>query len=195
MNLTLVELGWIERLGKGYVPTPQGLGLSADRADFQGIPYVVWPVAIRDSEILADALRDSTAGVAEKPARAPDETVRADDPRQAFPAQYRAADGHYVRSRAELAIDNWLYMQGLVHAYERRVPIAETVISDFYLPVQRIYIEYWGRDDPEYLDRKRAKQALYDKHGLRLVNVEDVHLDNLDDALPRLLIPHGVECS
>ena len=30
---------------------------------------------------------------------------------------------------------------------------------------------------------------------LRLVNVEDGHLDNLDDALPKLLIPHGVDCS
>ena len=195
MNLTLAELGWIERAVKGWVPTPQGIELGACRADFNGRPYVVWPASVRDSEILDGTLRLSTSWVAEEPGPASDGSAGTGDPRQAFQAQYRTADGHYVRSRAELAIDNWLYMQGLVHAYERRVPIAETVISDFYLPAQRVYIEYWGRDDPEYLNRRREKQALYDRHGLRLVNVEDGHLENLDDALPKLLIPHGVDCS
>ena len=195
MNLTLAELGWIERAVKGWLPTPQGSAAGAGRADYKGRPYVLWPEFIRDSDILAGALRDSTSGIVEEPDSAAGASADAVDPRQAFQAQYRTADGHYVRSRAELAIDNWLYMQGLVHAYERRVPIAETVISDFYLPSQRVYIEYWGRDDPGYLNRKREKQALYEKHGLRLVNVEDGHLDNLDDALPKLLIPHGVDCS
>ena len=195
MNLTLAELGWIERAVKGWVPTSQGIELGANPGDFMGRPYVTWPTAVLDNPILAETLRDSTsAPTASSISEAKTAQTRS-DPRQAFIAQYRTADGHYVRSRAELAIDNWLYMQGLVHAYERRVPIAETIISDFYLPSQRIYIEYWGSEEPDYLKRKRKKQDLYSKHELRLVNVEDRHLDNLDDALPKLLIPHGVDCT
>jgi hypothetical protein len=48
-----------------------------------------------------------------------------------------------VRSRAEVLIDNWLYMQGIVHAYERRLPIEEECYCDFYLP-KGVYIEFWA---------------------------------------------------
>jgi len=34
--------------------------------------------------------------------------------------KYRTEDGHWVRSKAELIIDNWLYRGRIVHAYERR---------------------------------------------------------------------------
>ena len=30
-------------------------------------------------------------------------------------ANYRCMDGHYVRSRAEVMIDNWLYTNGIAH--------------------------------------------------------------------------------
>ena len=40
MNLTLAELGWIEKAVKGWVPTPQGIELGANRGDFRGRPYV-----------------------------------------------------------------------------------------------------------------------------------------------------------
>ncbi len=194
MNLTLAELGWIERAVKGWIPTQQGIDLGAGAASFNGRPYVRWPSATAQNKILANALQEGSSTPAAIPAAPASGTDPQDDPRQAFAAQYRTADGHYVRSRAELAIDNWLYMQGLVHAYERRVPITETVISDFFLPAQHVYIEYWGSNEPEYLKRKRKKQELYRKHGLKLVNVEDRHRDNLDDALPKLLIPpHGVD--
>ena len=156
---------------------------------------MTWPLAAVHNEILANALQERSSTPGAEPPAPPNGTGPQDDPRQAIAAQYRTADGHYVRSRAELAIDNWLYMQGLVHAYERRVPITETIISDFYLPSQRVYIEYWGSTEPDYLKRKRTKQELYKKHGFTLVDVEDRHLDNLDDALPKLLIPHGVDCS
>lgn len=47
---------------------------------------------------------------------------------------------------------------------------------------------HWGGDAPEYLGRTREKQkGLYGKHGPQMVNAEDQHLDNLDDALPELL--------
>ena len=195
INLVLAELGWIEKAVKGWVPTAQGIELGASREHFKGRPYVTWPENTRKNTILSETLQQSTSVVTERTANITNNGDIKDDPRKAFPAQYRTADGHYVRSRAELAIDNWLYMQSLVHAYERRVPITETIISDFYLPRERLYLEYWGKDDAEYLNRKQKKQELYEKHGLRLVNIEDRHLDNLDDALPKLLIPYGVDCT
>ena len=46
-----------------------------------------------------------------------------------------------VRSKAEQIIDNWLYHKGIVHAYERRVPIEEEVYCDFIKALEAlIYI-------------------------------------------------------
>ena len=36
MNLTLAELGWIERAVKGWTPTQQGLQLGASAAEYRG---------------------------------------------------------------------------------------------------------------------------------------------------------------
>ena len=57
--------------------------------------------------------------------------------RSKFPPVYRTDDGHNVRSKAEQIIDNWLYHNGIVHAYERRVPIKEELYCDFFIPIGR----------------------------------------------------------
>jgi hypothetical protein len=98
-----------------------------------------------------------------------------------------------VRSRAELVIDDWLYHHGLVHAYERRLPVEENVVSDFWLPQGRVYIEYWGMEqNPAYLERKRAKKAVYARYEMNLVELGDEELKSLDDHLPRLLRRAGI---
>ncbi len=56
--------------------------------------------------------------------------------REKFPAQYRTKDGHNVRSRWEVIIDNTLYEYWLAHAYERKLPIEEDVYTDFYIPAK-----------------------------------------------------------
>ncbi len=91
-----------------------------------------------------------------------------------------------------MSIDDWLYHHGVVHAYERRLPIDEDVVCDFWLPKNRVYIEFWGMDTPNYLERKRVKQAIYAKHEFFLVEVGDEELKSLDDHLPRLLRKYGV---
>jgi hypothetical protein len=124
-----------------------------------------------------------------------DPTQPTDDFRSKFPATLRTQDGHMVRSRAEVLIDNWLYMQGLVHAYERRLPIEEECYCDFYLPGGKgVYIEFWGMEsDPKYRDRMAVKQAIYAKHGLRLIELGDAEIERLDDVLPRMLLRFGIE--
>jgi len=67
-------------------------------------------------------------------------------------------DRHYVRSRAELVIANWLFAEGIAYAYEKRVPIKEDVYCDFYIPKGKVYVEFWGLEDDEaYLERAKDR--------------------------------------
>jgi hypothetical protein len=113
--------------------------------------------------------------------------------RDKFPAKHRTADGHLVRSKAEMLIDNWLYMAGIVHAYERKLPIEETLYCDFYIPTGKVYIEYWGyEDDSKYIVRKKIKQEIYKKYNLNLIELNDSDVLLLDDVLPKYLLKYGV---
>lgn len=206
VNLILAELGWIEKFVKGWVPTSHGITRGAERRDARqtGVPYVVWPSAILKDRILAAAVSEmegrepakrSVEASGSEAVSAKQEVDAAQDFRSRFPAQMRAMDGHQVRSRAEIMICNWLYTQNIVHAYERRLPIDEEVYCDFYLPLKKVYIEYWGLEkDPKYAERMTRKIAIYAKYNLHLVELNDADIANLDDALPRKLLKYGVEC-
>ena len=114
--------------------------------------------------------------------------------REKYVAKLRSADGHYVRSKAEMLIDNWLYMAEIVHAYERKLPIEEDVYSDFYLPTGKVYIEYWGiENDRRYSERKAIKQEIYKKYRFNLIELTDKEVQNLDDILPRLLLKYKIQ--
>ena len=115
------------------------------------------------------------------------------DPRQRYPAEYRTSDGHYVRSRAEVMIDDWLFNRHIAHAYERKLPVEEDALCDFYLPQGNVYIEFWGKeDDPAYVRRMQKKQQIYKRHNLRLISLTDAELYRLDDHMPSLLRQYGV---
>lgn len=204
VNLLLAELGWVEKTGTGWQVTRQGERQGGRTLTFKqkGTRYAVWPDSLLQNKVFLAEVNEfgkgtykqtaeATAGpfvVAEKPQVA--------DLRTRFPAKYRAADGHYVRSRAELSIDNWLYMHAIVHAYERKLPVEEDAYCDFYLPQGKVYIEYWGmEEEPTYAQRKKEKQVIYARHGLNLVELADAELENLDDNMARLLLPFGVDCT
>lgn len=202
INLMLAELGWIERYVKGWVPTDRGNALGANVREMRnGTPFVVWPESILKNIALRESVGQQSAGSEPSPAvpcgNTPPGIGRdaSTEFRSKFPATFRTQDGHMVRSRAEVLIDNWLYMQGIVHAYERRLPIEEECYCDFYLPGGKgVYIEFWGRDsDPKYRERKAVKQAIYSKHGLRLIELGDAEIERLDDVLPRMLLKFGIE--
>lgn len=111
--------------------------------------------------------------------------------RDKFPAKIIAEDGHRVRSRGELAIDNWLYHKGIVHAYERRVPIGEDLYCDFFIPLgQKVYIEFWGLEDKKYVKRKELKKNLYKKYNKNLIELTNDDAENLDDVLPVKLMKY-----
>ena len=73
-------------------------------------------------------------------------------------------------------------------------PVEEPIYSDFYIPTGKVYIEYWGfENNPKYLKRKKKKIELYEKYDFNLIQLEDKHVQNLDDVLPRLLLKYGVQ--
>ncbi|WP_067985077.1 glycerol kinase [Neptuniibacter pectenicola] len=194
MNSILSELGWINKALKGWTITPSGASAGGEqKEDFRsGIPYVVWPNAITENKALKTTISEVQGESASEEAKP--ETNDCSNFRDKFEAKLRTTDGHYVRSKAEMLIDNWLYMAEIVHAYERKLPIEEEVYCDFYIPTGKVYIEYWGyENDSKYLHRKAQKQAIYARYGFKLIELEDADVQNLDDVLPRLLLKHGVQ--
>lgn len=197
LNLILAELGWQEKHTAGWVVTKAGQGIGGRQMEHEtGTLYVVWPTSILENKRLLDVMRPSEQPVQPEPASSAQGGTGF---REKFEAKLRTTDGHYVRSRAELIIDNWLYTYGIVHAYERRLNIEEECYCDFYIPQgagrpQAVYIEYWGMEsDPQYTDRKRKKLELYRKNEIPLVELQGDDINNLDDILAKKLLKYGIK--
>lgn len=196
INFIFSELGWLNKGIKGWVLTEQGKkqgGLQAEDKK-SGIPFVRWPEAIIESKSLKETIGHVKGTEEDHPPESKEYESNDVGFREKFDAKHRAADGHFVRSKAEMLIDNWLYMAEIVHAYERKLPIEEDVYSDFYIPTGKVYIEYWGyENDQKYLARKQKKIDLYKKYGFNLIELQDKDVQNLDDILPRMLLKYGVQ--
>lgn len=192
INYMLSELGWLDKAVKGWKLTKAGrkAGGIQQEDHRSGIPYVTWHNGILENPAFKCSI-EGAQGISKH------DTTTASEPvtfRDKFEAKHRTTDGHYVRSKAEMLIDNWLYMAEIVHAYERRLPIEEEVYCDFYLPVGKLYIEYWGyENDSKYLHRKQEKQEIYLKYGFNLVELTEKEVQNLDDTLPKLLLKFGIQ--
>ena len=120
------------------------------------------------------------------------------DYRKRFPAEYTSEDGHSVRSKAEMIIDDWLYRHHIPHAYEPIVHCADQrLIPDFLVHRSdggEVYVEYWGRlDDPAYQARMRRKIDIYQKHSLRLIQLNDDDLKSPDFSLGKKFREYKIE--
>jgi hypothetical protein len=198
MNLLLNELGWTykPRHGKGWSRTKQGKRQGASpRTASSGAPYLIWPEKILTNRVLRRAVA-AYKGESEPKKSKGEKKTDYDDFRKKYPANYRCMDGHYVRSRAEVMIDNWLYTNGIAHAYERKLPIEQDVYSDFFIKEGNVYIEFWGMEsDEKYAARKKVKQKAYADNEFALIELNDNDLNNLDDILPRKLLRYGLRVS
>lgn len=197
INPILSELGWINKGLKGWAITEQGKKQNGIQMEDRksGVPYVAWTESILTNKSLLNSIHE-LQGSADEETKSDTETNKTttDEFRQKFKAVHRCTDGHYVRSKAEMLIDNWLYMAEVIHAYERKLPIEEDVYCDFYLPTGKVYIEYWGYEEAEkYLKRKHEKQAIYKKYDFNLIELTEKEVQNLDDILPRELLKHGIK--
>jgi hypothetical protein len=194
VNSLLSELGWIEKALKGWKLTKQGEkqgGLQKEHRR-SGVPFVIWPKNLLNNKSLIESAKEL---LGKHPEPSTEQVISQDTGfREKYEAKHRATDGHFVRSKAEMLIDNWLYMAEIVHAYERKLPIEENVYCDFYIPTGKVYIEYWGLEkDAKYRDRKAQKIAIYEKYGFNLIQLQDADVQNLDDVLPRLLLKFDVQ--
>lgn len=198
INHLLSEIGWIKKGIKGWIVTEQGVKQGGTQSEDprSGVPYVKWPISITDSRILKDSVNHIKGSDTPEADDVSEVNKESDRPtfRDKFEAKHRTADGHFVRSKAEMLIDNWLYMAEIVHAYERKLPIEEDVYCDFYIPTGKVYIEYWGyENDQKYLDRKAVKKEIYQRYGFNLIELNDADVLNIDDVLPRLLLRYGIQ--
>ena len=166
-NYLLAEIGWAKKgeLNKGWLATDHGLAIGAVQAEDakSGVPYIRWPEEITNNKSLVSTVAD-LKGNAETNISGSDLTAF----RERFPTKYRATDAHMTRSKAEVLIDNWLYLFEVAHAYERKLPIDEDVYSGFYIPHGKVYIEYFGCDNDESFGydkncerRKQEKLEIY----------------------------------
>lgn len=94
-------------------------------------------------------------------------------------------DGHLVKSKSEVLIDNYLYSKGIQHAYEKPYPVDENkendIYPDFYIPLLKdekeniiakdIYIEHFGYGDEnkKYKEQKEYKLNIYKKDKLTVI--------------------------
>jgi len=197
INPILSELGLIEKGIKGWTITQLGKRLGGKQFEYDktGVPYVCWNNSILTNRHLLDSIGNHKGEQSSEETILNIEVQHSNTTfRDKFEAKHRSADGHYVRSRAEMLIDNWLYMSEIVHAYERKLPVEEEIYCDFYLPIGKVYIEFWGMEnDPKYMARKQEKLKIYEKYSFNLIELNDADIQNLDDILPKKLLKFGIQ--
>lgn len=205
LNLLLNELGWIEKTIAGWGLTKLGktLGGKQFEHEISGGSYVLWPNTVLQNIDLLEQFIETPKEKSEF--REQNSIINISDTnlitdfRKRYPADYRTKDGHYVRSKAELTIDDSLYLWGIAHAYEKKLPnTTENVYSDFHIPSgigrpKAVYIEYWGMEnDEKYNQRKNKKIEIYNQLGLSLIQLNDTDIKNIEDSLQKYLLQHGI---
>ena len=197
INSILSELGWIKKDAiKGWHLTELGKRLGGVESKYatSGVSFVRWPEKIIKNEILVTNICQASGDVPQAKEEA--HNLIKSDPtefREKFRPEYRAKDGHYVRSKSEIIIDNTLYDYKIVHAYERKLPVEENIYCDFYIPNKGgVYIEYWGLDEEKYLANKKRKLEIYNKYNFNLIELFEKDVSNLEDTLPAKLLYFGI---
>jgi hypothetical protein len=197
VNSILAELGWIEKSNiGGWHLTKFGSKNGGYEMEAQnGAPFVIWDKSILNNKNVLNSINAATGKkYDENSSTNVEKENNTDEFRQKHEAKYRTQDGHRVRSRAEAMIDDYLYNNGIAHAYERRLPgIEEEVISDFYIPQGKVFIEFWGMEENQkYAERKKKKLEIYANENFSLIELNDDDIQNLDDVLPRKLRKFGI---
>ena len=126
---------------------------------------------------------------------------------ESYEGIYTCEDGHIVKSKSEVLIDNYLSKHGISHAYEKEISYGkndnETLHPDFclidYLGKDKpVYLEHWGyapnSDNLEYQNRKDFKIEKYKKLGITLVCThEDTDISKIDAVLDRRLKKDNID--
>ncbi len=105
-------------------------------------------------------------------------------------SRHRTSDGHFVASKEEIIVDNWLYMTGVRHAHGKRLPLEEEIYVTFYLPEGRVCLECRGGS--ERSEEKERKRRLFKNNHFNLIELRDEDFYNLDDILSQKLLACGI---
>lgn len=106
-------------------------------------------------------------------------------------------DGHIVKSLAEKIIDDYLYDNGIKHAYEKALSLddnpAHDLHPDFCLENFRgmgnVYIEHWGFENgsKSYNDSEEYKLKKYKEKGITLICTYSEDTKDISTSLDRKL--------
>lgn len=107
------------------------------------------------------------------------------------PGSFRTKDGHWVRSKSERDIANFLFDNRIAFQYERPVTIGGVELRpDFYLPdvAGGIYLEHFGLlEDARYRQLAERKLRLFRDAKLNVVATDEKDAVDMDAALRRKL--------
>ena len=111
------------------------------------------------------------------------------DYRKKYLPEFRADDGHYVRSQGEMIIDNWLYNNNYLHEYEKKVLYEdEEFYIDFYVKKTNTYIEYFGlTNNEEYNNKSQHKKEIYKNLGIKCIYIYPDDIKHIQDILQKAL--------
>ena len=115
-----------------------------------------------------------------------------------YEGKFTCTDGHIVKSKSEMIIDNWLFDHNIPHAYEKKLPIdndeKHDLHPDFCLPgygddTDDIYIEYWGYNEKniEYTKSKNYKMKIYKDLKVTVICLEEKDIMDISASLSRKL--------
>lgn len=204
LNNILVNLNYCTKEGKNFLIN-NSLG---KQMKYENNFYVKWSQAIMSDPVFVEAvetfqknaegfLSETVSAIVPAPViveTSSDKTEKEEFKfdRKHFDAKFRTESGHYVRSRGEVIVANWLYNNDIMFAYEKRLPIVEEAYSDFYIKEKKVFIEVWGLESTKYLERKAKKIQMYNDNGFKLVGLDDSDIENIDDFLPLKLAKLGI---
>lgn len=180
VNLLLAEKGLIKKHIRGWLITAKGKKIGGQQQEAEsGIPFVTWPETILDEPELIASLLQITG----------DESL----------AGHPAMDGHHVNNTVQRRIDNWLYLNRVIHARDYSLLWdLDAATADFYLPDIELCIECWA--DELGLENNRAavisgeleKNQAYKKHKVAYVEFRDENIHQIDEILARELLRRGI---
>ncbi|MCL2522240.1 MAG: hypothetical protein FWE36_05200 [Erysipelotrichales bacterium] len=108
-----------------------------------------------------------------------------------YEGKHTCDDGHIVKSKSEMTIDDYLFRKNIKHAYEKefRVSMDLHLKPDFYLQDQKVYLEHWGLEGKSYNETKLFKMIQYAELGKTVICTYEEDMSNPSSNLDFKLNP------
>ncbi len=172
MNALLRDLAWQSALHKGWSLTSRGqsAGGKQEASKKTGVPYVLWPSAIVDNEVLKSAVNRLNGG-------------------QRTLTTFIGMDGHEYASLELCRLANWFYVRQLTFGINRI--LADSHSADFYLPQVGLYVDLNTSEiDAGQLSKLIDRQSFYRREHLNYIELSETDWDYLESVLPKILLEH-----